>query len=74
MKYFWIRSGEKSLSFLLEQKFSWNLHSFQINLAVIGTVPEFIRGVLELAVREGDMDFINHLVTKQGADVNGELL
>ena len=47
---------------------------FQVNLIVIGTVPSLIRGVLERAVCEGDVDFINFLVTEQGVDVNGEPL
>ena len=35
-------------------------------------MPGLIRGVLELAVCEGDVNFIKYLVTKQGVDVNGE--
>ena len=31
-----------------------------------------MRHVLELAVSEGDVDFIKYLVTKQSVDVNGE--
>ena len=46
----------------------------QVNLLVIGTAPGLIRGVLKLAVRKGDVDFIKYLVTKQGVNVNGEPL
>ena len=40
--------------------------------SLIGTVPGLINSVLELAVSEGDMNFIKYLVTKQGVDINGE--
>ena len=47
---------------------------FPVNLIVIGTVPSLIRGVLERAVCDGDVDFINFLVTEYDVDVNGEPL
>ena len=60
--------------FLLKKCSLTVLMCFQVNLIVIGTVPSLIRGVLEQAVCEGDVDFINFLVTEQGVDINGEPL
>ena len=51
--------------------FSYGTQTF---LHIIGAVPGLIRGVLELAVCKGDVDFIKYLVIKQGVDVNGEFL
>ena len=37
-------------------------------------MPSLVRGVLDQAIREGDVDFLKYIVTKQGVDVNGEPL
>ena len=38
------------------------------------TEPDLVTRMLELTIREGDVDFIKYLSTEQGVDVNGEPL